>query len=152
MMTSRRERARPPGACAVAGALWLLLGATIAHAAPRAAMTPAALGPIEPGLWEMVADGEPTRAICVADPVALTQIRHGAAACTRLVIADEGTSAVVHYSCPGAGWGRTSLRVESPRAVRIDTQGIAGSAPFAFAGEARRTGACGGTNRSAAAR
>jgi hypothetical protein len=70
------------------------------------------------------------------------QLQHGATACSRLVIGNEKASATVHYSCPGAGWGRTTLRVETPRLARIDTQGIANNAPFAFSAEARRIGAC----------
>jgi hypothetical protein len=51
-------------------------------------------------------------------------------------------NATVHYSCPGSGWGRTTVRVETPRLARVETQGIAGKAPFAFTAEARRVGAC----------
>jgi len=61
-----------------------------------------------------------------------------------LVIKDDSDRATVHYTCPGLGWGRTSLLVETPRLVRINSQGIAGRAPFAFDAEARRTGECDG--------
>jgi hypothetical protein len=64
-------------------------------------------------------------------------------ACSRLVIENERTSATVHYSCPGAGWGRTTLRITTPRSARIDTQGIAANAPFDVSVDARRTGDCG---------
>ena len=103
----------------------------------------AALAMLQPGLWQVRAEGEPQRNVCVGDANALIQLRHKANACTRLVIANEKSSATIHYSCPGAGWGRTTLRVETPRLARIDTQGIVDNAPFAFIAEARRIGSCG---------
>lgn len=118
----------------------LVAVAASAPAAPRPALS--ALSPVDPGLWQVRAEGEPVQSICVADPAALMQVRHRRSACTRLVIDSGKERATVHYSCPGAGWGRTTLRVSSSSAVRIDTQGIADNAPFAFVAEARRTGAC----------
>lgn len=102
-----------------------------------------ALATLQTGLWQLRAEGEAPRNICVADPHSLIQLRHRTAACTRLVIASEKSSATVHYSCPGAGWGRTTLRVETPRLARIDSQGIADNEPFAFTAQARRIGPCG---------
>lgn len=102
-----------------------------------------ALARLQPGLWQLRTAGGPTANICVADPYALIQLRHKAGGCTRLVIANEQASATIHYSCPGAGWGRTTLRAETPRLARIDSQGIAENAPFAFVAEARRIGPCG---------
>jgi hypothetical protein len=49
---------------------------------------------------------------------------------------------VVSYQCIGAGKGRTDIRVETPRLVQIDAQGIADGAPFALSLEGRRTGDC----------
>lgn len=122
----------------------LTIGASVAVAASADAqpLKLAATGVLEPGLWQLQGDGPAARKICVSDPGALVQLRHANAACSRLVIADERGSAVVHYSCPGAGWGRTTLKVVTPRAVIIDTQGIADNAPFAFTADARRTGDC----------
>jgi hypothetical protein len=115
--------------------------ASAAFAQPRPALP--ALAMIEPGLWQLRTQGETPRSICVADPNSLIQLRHRAAPCSRLVIASEKAAATVHYSCPGAGWGRTTLRVETPRLARIDSQGIADNEPFAFTAEARRIGPCG---------
>lgn len=103
----------------------------------------AVLAGLESGRWEIRADGEPARAMCLADTAQLLQVRHGAAACSRLVIASDKQSATVHYSCPGAGWGRTTLRASTPRSVKIETQGIAENAPFAYSLEAKKTGECG---------
>jgi hypothetical protein len=49
----------------------------------------------------------------------------------------------VHYTCPGAGHGRTTVRVETPRLVQIESQGMARNEPFAIRLEGRRTGNCG---------
>jgi hypothetical protein len=117
-----------------------LIGATAALSQEQPRLT--ALAILQPGLWQVRAEGEPQRNVCVGDTNALIQLRHKASACTRLVIANEKMSATIHYSCPGSGWGRTTLRVETPRLARIDTQGIMGNAPFAFVAEARRIGSC----------
>lgn len=101
-----------------------------------------ATGGLEPGLWQLQGGGQPPRKICLGDVAPLVQLRHADATCSRLVIADEHGGATVHYSCPGAGWGRTTLKVVTPRSVTIDTQGIADNAPFAFTADARRTGEC----------
>jgi hypothetical protein len=102
-----------------------------------------ALTMLQPGLWQLKAEGEAPRNICISDPYALIQLRHRTVACGRLVIANEKSTATIHYSCPGAGWGRTTIRAETPRVARIDTQGIADNEPFAFTAEARRVGPCG---------
>ncbi|RYE91241.1 MAG: hypothetical protein EOO78_30685 [Oxalobacteraceae bacterium] len=133
---------------AIVCAVMACVAAEAAPAAQRAMPTLAALDKVEAGLWEVHAPGAPAHNICVADPAALTQVRHGGAACARLVISDDASGATVHYSCRGAGWGRTSVRAASPTSVRIDTQGIADNAPFAFVAEARRIGACGAVRTS----
>lgn len=105
-----------------------------------------ALARLEPGLWRL-RNLEDARArpqsICIADPHMLMQVQHRNSPCARLVIADDATGATVHYTCPAGGFGRTSLRVETPRLAKIDTQGISGNAPFAYRAEARRIGSCG---------
>jgi len=126
-------------------------GAVSAWAAtPEVSPPLSALAMLQPGLWQLKTEGEALRKVCIADPYALIQLRHRANACGRLVIANEKSTATIHYSCPGAGWGRTTIRAETPRLARIDTQGIADNEPFAFTAEARRLGPCGdrlGANR-----
>jgi hypothetical protein len=114
-------------------------GAVASHAQP---IRLAATSGLEPGLWQIREEGHESRKICVSDPGAFVQLRHANMPCSRLVIANQPGTATVHYSCPGAGWGRTTLKVVTPRAVTIDTQGIAGNAPFAFTADARRVGDC----------
>lgn len=111
-----------------------------------------ALARLEPGLWQLRdLDGGDTRpqSLCVADPAILLQIQHRNSPCTRLVIANDRNSATVHYTCPASGFGRTSVRVETPRLAKIETQGISENAPFVFRLEARRTGACARSTASA---
>nr|WP_295370670.1 hypothetical protein [uncultured Sphingosinicella sp.] len=101
---------------------------------------------LEPGLWQLRDLDNPAgqqQSICVADPSALLQLRHRNAPCSRLVIADGAKAATVQYTCPATGFGRTEVRVETPRLAQIDTQGIADNAPFSYRVQARRIGVCG---------
>lgn len=124
----------------------LLSAASLAGAAaPANAPSLPALGVIERGMWELRERGSSAspRRICVSDPVALMQVRHGASACSRFVIDSQPKRATVHYTCPGAGHGRTTIRVETSRLIQIESQGIADDSPFNFAYEGRYTGKCG---------
>jgi hypothetical protein len=116
-----------------------------AASAPQGGTKLSALARLEPGLWQLRDLNNPgaQQSICVADPAALLQLRHRNAPCSRLVIADGERAATVHYTCPAGGFGRTEVRVETPRLVQIDTQGIVDNAPFAYRAEARRIGVCG---------
>lgn len=125
---------------AFAGAAALIL---FGAAVPASADPLVALNQLEPGMWQLRAPGEAPRNLCVTDPASLVQLQHARTSCRQLVVANERTTSTVQYSCPGAGWGRTTVRVSTPRAATIDTQGIAANAPFAFVAEARRTGDCG---------
>lgn len=128
----------------------LALGAFMILAAPAATQRPArlsALARLEPGLWQLrdLDHGNAVlQNICLGNPDRLIQLRHRDAPCSRLVIANDSKGATVHYTCPAGGYGRTSVTVETPRLARIDTQGIADNAPFAFRAQARRVGACKG--------
>lgn len=133
------------------GMLSLLLAATPGWADPAApasaptTMSLAALNALEAGLWQLDVKGQAPRLMCVVDPLTLLQIEHEQSGCSRFVIANEPKSATVHYSCQKAGWGRTTVRGETPRAATIHTQGIARNAPFDYSVQARRIGACGGS-------
>jgi hypothetical protein len=72
------------------------------------------------------------------------QVQHRNSPCSRLVIATDTSGATVQYTCPAGGFGRTSIRVETPRLAQIDTQGIVDNTPFGYRAEARRVGPCGG--------
>lgn len=112
--------------------------------APAAGPGLAALASLQPGAWHLRLRGENRgRDLCLGDPMQLIQIRHPENVCSRFVISDTRTMAVVHYTCPGAGHGRTTVRVETPQLVQIQTQGIAANAPFDWDLEGRRIGECG---------
>jgi hypothetical protein len=127
---------------------WLKFTVTagaLALVAPVAAQAPglAMLGELERGSWQVRdrSDGS-SRAICLGDPAQLLQLRHPRGGCSRYVISDTAGEVTVHYTCPGAGHGRTTIRRETNRLVQIDTQGLVSGAPFSDAFEARRTGPC----------
>ncbi|MDO7834064.1 hypothetical protein Q4610_03310 [Sphingobium sp. HBC34] len=110
---------------------------------------PVALRMLEPGQWELRGRGEgaETRRLCVTDLRQLLQLRHNQgqrqALCRSFTISDSPHAVSVTYDCAAAGNGRTDLRVETARLVQIRSQGVADGAPFAFAAEGRRIGACG---------
>lgn len=136
------------GVSGVLGRGAIALGAICLLSAPaltqgQAGLTALAL--LEPGQWQLRDldnPRAPARNLCVPDPNSLIQVEHPGAPCSRLVLADAARQATVHYTCPSNGFGRTSLRVETPRLAKIDTQGIIGNAPFALRAEARRVGPC----------
>jgi hypothetical protein len=120
------------------------LGALVLSAAQRPAPRPAALSGVTGGLWEISQSGLgaiPSRQ-CVADPILLAQYEHRAANCTRVLIADKPSETVVHYTCPGGGFGQTKMTVLTPRSMRVETQGISKNAPFHYVLQARRVGEC----------
>lgn len=101
-----------------------------------------ALKSLERGQWQLREGGAAPRQLCMRDPAVLLQIRHGSAQCAHLTVENSATTATTTYSCPGHGHGRTKISVETPRLVRIDTQGVVDGMPFAVELEGRRTGAC----------
>lgn len=114
------------------------------HAAPPGS-PPAALAGLEPGQWDLRSrdPGEAPLRICVREGQNLVQLRHQGQACRRFVVEDSPARTSVSYNCPGTGHGLTVVRVETPRLVQIDSQGVADGAPFALEVEGRRIGACG---------
>lgn len=144
MMVSRLKKRLAP----LAG---FVLGGFALPAMISAAEAPIpALDVLQPGQWELRGEGSSTvRSLCLGDPRLLLQIRHGSQQCSRFVIGNTARVATVQYSCGGAGNGRTTVRVETPRLVQIDTQGMADKSPFVMRFEGRRTGACTGAVSSA---
>ena len=120
------------------------LGLAAATAVPAQAPSLAMLDRLEKGSWQLRERGKDVvlQTMCLGDARRMIQIEHPQSNCSRYVIEDTPTSVTVHYTCPGAGHGRTTIRSETNRLVQIDTQGIAGGRPFSQAIEARRTGAC----------
>jgi len=126
---------------AAAGVLFLILVAGAPAQHNPAILT--ALKGIEQGQWQLKeADGGGVQTLCIANPASLLQIRHGNAQCSHFVVENSAQVATIHYTCPGRGYGRTTVSVETPRLVRVDTQGVLDGAPFSDELEGRRTGAC----------
>jgi hypothetical protein len=98
---------------------------------------------LEAGEWQVrPKSGGEARTVCLSDSRTLVQVRHPKSICSNFIISNEPRQAVIHYTCPGAGHGRTSLKMETPRLVQIESQGIASNNPFQETYEARRIGAC----------
>jgi hypothetical protein len=133
---------------AIAASLFrCLLGASAlagATAVPAQAPSLVMLDGLEKGSWQLRERGNDgvLQTVCVGDARRMIQIQHPRANCSRYIIEDTPKSVTVHYTCPGAGHGRTSIRSETNRLVQIDTQGIADGKPFSQAIEARRAGPC----------
>ena len=115
----------------------------LAFAWPAATQQPGPLAQVERGQWQLRgAGGEAAGTVCLGDPLLLAQPQHGPQPCTREILGYDLHSVTVAYVCPGMGRGRTLLRVETPRLVQIDSQGLDRGTPFALRAEARRTGPC----------
>lgn len=122
----------------------LAIAAAAASVVAVAAAAPRALAPALGGLWEVSrnAQGENAKRICVPSPTALAQYEHRGRQCTRMIISDRGTNAVIHYTCADGGFGQSDVTLITPRTMRIDTQGISGGLPFHYQLHARRVGDC----------
>jgi hypothetical protein len=103
-----------------------------------------AFGQIQPGAWQLRAldkSGFAER-LCIADAHDLIQLRHPAAPCSRFVLTNEPQTTTVHYTCTGAGYGRTTIKVESGQLIRIESQGLVNQSPFQMSLEGRWVGGC----------
>ena len=124
---------------ALAGGLLLLAG-NGASTQRSTALT--ALNGIELGGWRLKSASGGERQLCIANRWAVLQIMHGSAQCQHFVMENTNRSATIRYTCPSHGHGRTTIDVETPRLIRIETQGVADGSPFSESYEARRSGAC----------
>lgn len=125
---------------AAAGALLLLAVGGVATAQRQSAPSP--LAQIERGEWQLKSPRDGDRKLCFSGPNSFIQIEHAGLACDQFVLVQDARSATVRYTCPGRGLGRTQITVETPRLVRIETQGVLDGAPFEQSYEARKTGVC----------
>jgi hypothetical protein len=122
----------------------LILFLTAATAAAAAVAAPTALAGIEGGLWEvsgMTGAKAPVQQ-CVADPVKLAALDHPGARCTETVLDHSATGARVSMQCAGGGFGQATIKVVTPRNLKIEVQGIADGAPYSHTLQARRIGPC----------
>lgn len=121
---------------------------------PAQTPTIAALQVIQPGQWALRSRSDPSqsRALCIGDPALLLQLRHGSAACSRFIVANDPRGATVQYRCGSTGHGRTTIKVETPRLIQIESQGIMNNEPFVIAYEGRRVGECAARDGGSASR
>lgn len=109
---------------------------------PAASQAPGPLASVERGQWELRSGGNAIGSICLGDPLLLAQPSNPPQPCTQQTISSDSHSVTVSYVCPGLGRGQARLRVETPRLIQIDSQGLHNGAPVAFRAEARKTGPC----------
>lgn len=121
-------------------ALLAFLGPALTAQRPSLAM----LDHLQPGQWEVrdrdLAGGRSR--LCIENGRRLIQIRHMREVCRSFTVQDTADTVTVHYTCPGNGYGQTSVRYESAQLVQLETQGIAQGLPFNIRAEVRRVGAC----------
>ena len=81
---------------------------------PAQAPTIAALQVIQSGQWALRSRSDPaqSRALCLGDPALLLQLRHGAAVCTRFVVANDPRGATCNIAAPALAMGgrRSALK------------------------------------------
>ena len=129
-------------------AVWALLGAgaILGLAVPVLAAQGnglAMLGTLTKGEWTIKQRGRaPDRKICVKSGAELIQLMHRESGCNQFIVEDGAARVTVQYTCPGNGYGRTSIRRETGALVQLESQGIHGGMPFPMTAEARRTGSC----------
>lgn len=120
--------------------LFAFMGPALTAQRPSLAM----LDHLQPGQWEVrdrdLAGGRSR--LCIESGRRLIQIRHMREVCRSFTVEDTADAVTVHYTCPGNGYGQTSVRFESAQLVQLETQGIAQGLPFNFRAEVRRIGAC----------
>jgi hypothetical protein len=103
----------------------------------------AMLGTLAKGEWTIKQRGSKVdRKICVKSGAELIQLVHRESGCSQFVVEDGASRVTVQYTCPGNGYGRTSIRRETGTLVQIESQGIQGGMPFQLTAEGRRTGSC----------
>ena len=103
----------------------------------------AMLGTLAKGEWTIKQRGGASdRKVCVRTGAELIQIIHRDSGCNQFVVEDGAARVTVQYTCPGNGYGRTSIRRETSSLVQVESQGIHNGMPFQLVAEARRTGNC----------
>lgn len=101
------------------------------------------LGTLTKGEWTIKQRGvTPDRKICVKSGSDLIQLMHREGGCNQFVVEDGAARVTVQYTCPGNGYGRTSIRRETSGLIQLESQGIHYGMPFQITAESRRTGTC----------
>lgn len=134
------ERAARAGAATILASV-AAAAAGVAAGASQAELP--VLGRLEGGLWQLrsLEGGGSFGAICLVDRGEMAQLRHRGLACRRTVVGQSRDTVEISYSCAAAA-GQTTVRVETPRLARVESQGVDNGVPFGFRAEARRVGPC----------
>lgn len=124
-------------------AAMLVAGASVAFPAAAQAPELAMLAGLQKGAWTLrIRDSGEQQRICLKDGRELIQLQHRQPPCRSFVVSDQPDQVIVQYTCPGNGYGRTSIRRESHGLLQVQSQGIHNGTPFSFSGEARFAGRC----------
>lgn len=135
--SNRKARVFLLGSLATAAALWI---GVPGHAQGNGL---AMLATLAKGEWTIKQrGGAPDRKICIKSGAELIQLMHRDSGCNQFVVEDGAARVTVQYTCPGNGYGRTSIRRETGSLVQLESQGIHDGTPFQLLAEARRTGSC----------
>ena len=135
--TDSRMRVLALGAIAAGAALWFAM--PVVAQGNGLAM----LGTLTKGEWTIKQRGVARdRKICIKTGAELIQLMHRESGCSQFVVEDGAARVTVQYTCPGNGYGRTSIRRETGALVQLESQGIHSGMPFQLTAEARRTGDC----------
>ena len=106
-----------------------------------------ALAGVAGGQWEL--DGLPGHKSavkqCVARPTDLATVEHKGAKCATTILGDQGSSVKLSYQCGAAGFGQATIKVITPRSLRIEVQGISDGAPYGYVLQAHHAGPCEGS-------
>ena len=133
------------GAGRASAAIILSASAAVAASAGSAATEAElpVLGRLERGLWQLrsLTGVGAMEAVCLGDRGVLAQLRHRSLDCRRSVVASRRDVVEIRYSC-AAGFGQSTVRAETPRLARVESQGVDNGVPFALRVEARRIGPC----------
>jgi hypothetical protein len=126
----------------------LMLAGIAALAVPAFAVATISIGArekLEAGRWQVrdLDNAVAATSVCLGDPAQLVRFGHrGKPGCSSQLLASGEEHATIQYSCRGGGYGHSAVRVETPRSVRIDTQGLSNGRPFSYRLEAQRVGPC----------
>lgn len=131
-------------AAAFAAVILLSVAAAGVAAAAASRQVLPVLGRLDAGLYELrnLHGGGRFAPVCLGDDRgALVQLQHRRSTCSRSVVARTRDRLEVRYNCPGA-FGQTTIRVETTRLARIESEGVDNGMPFSLRIEARRVGPC----------
>src|SRR5690606_36830466 len=97
---------------AIAGIVAGVLVAPATAQGPELAM----LNALQDGAWDIRIRGDDAGSrVCLRTGRELIQIRHRGERCSHVTVEDGAASVTVQYSCPGNGYGRTTIRKETPQ-------------------------------------